>query len=215
MLVAIVGKMGQRERRWVNVPNYPADKPYGYWYQESPDSELTRWRSIAWQVQKETIGQWAPDAVPAIASWITSLGRMKLLRYIRAAGWSTVLYCDTDALIVTEEGYRKLCNANLVRDCSLGYLQLKEVTNECCIYGIKHYRIGGRLVAAGLPKNATIISQQESRIEFRSGPADYIRRDNRPSASSRISAYHSQADYRHGTQLPNGRIEPFRLNEEI
>jgi hypothetical protein len=110
---------------------------------------LARWRALAWRCYREHIGGYTPDACPAIAAWISSHGRLRLLEAIRCAGWSQVLYCDTDSVMVTEGGARRLEEGGLIREGEWGALYLKTVCADLELYGPKHYREGERVVCAG------------------------------------------------------------------
>lgn len=213
LLNGIVGKMGQREKRWINRPNRQADKPYGYWYEPGPNGELTRWRSIAWNVQSEFLGQWANDAVPAVASWITSLGRLKLLSYMRIVGITGVYYVDTDALIVSETGFKRLKDSNLVQDSHLGYLRLLTMNDDCEIFGIKHYRIGEETKHAGLPRNVTRIDNTRPIYSVTASTIRDIMAGKHPTTGVKTVVFNHRPEYKHGVVRPNGTVSPININE--
>lgn len=213
LLNAIVGKMGQREKRWINRPERQADKPYGYWYETGPHGELVRWRSIAWNVQSEYCGQWANDAVPAMASWVTSLGRLRLLSYVRTAGKSEVFYIDTDALLVSQLGFRRLNDCNLVKESHLGSLRLLATSDDCEVFGIKHYRLNGVTKRAGLPKNFTQCDHEGVKFEVRSSALHDTMAQTRPNASIKTVTVRTSGAYRHGLVGSDGTVSPHTLNE--
>jgi hypothetical protein len=104
MLNCLPGKLGQVGRSWVDAPPRPDEGPYATWYAPGPDGHPVRHRSLAWHVQREEVTGETEESIPAMAAWITSAGRMRLLEAIRAAGWAETYYCDTDAVMVSNIG---------------------------------------------------------------------------------------------------------------
>src|SRR5439155_983218 len=86
---------------------------------------------------------------PAMAAFITSYGRYKLLRAIRAVGWLNVMYVDTDTIVTNAVGAKRLVNDGFVAQKTLGALELRAgpVTFES--HGIKYYIEGGKVTCAG------------------------------------------------------------------
>jgi hypothetical protein len=213
LLVAIVGKLGQREKRWVSVPNADYDKPWGFWYARDEQGQWQRWRCLAWRVEKEVKGGFSNDAVPAIASWITSCARIRLLHAIRLAGKENVFYIDTDALIVSDCGLRRLRSAGIVKNGELGYLSEKGSGNDCAIFGIKSYRLGGKSVHAGVPQDGKITASGDVFYSRFAKATEQIREGNAPRAR-RIDWRSDRSEtYRHGTLQESGEVRPIELKE--
>jgi hypothetical protein len=213
LLNSIVGKMGQKEKRWVSRPDRQSDKPYGYWYEQTADGGMRRWRAISWNVQCEVLGQWANDAVPAVATWITSLGRLKLLSLMQAAGTSEVYYIDTDALIVSSLGYKRLVESGLVRQSELGYLRLITSSDHCEIFGIKHYRLGGVTKRAGLPKNVERVDSGNFGYQIRSTTASDAISGHAPRPRIAYIDFADRQGYKHGAVSTDGIVYPHKLSE--
>jgi DNA polymerase type B, organellar and viral. len=213
LLVAIVGKFGQREKRWIDVPSAEYGKPWGFWVSRDETGNWQRWRCLAWRVQKEIVGGFTNDAVPSIASWITSLGRMKLLHVMRVAGMENISYVDTDAIFVNAIGYAKLNMANLIRSNELGYLQKKAASDGCTIYGIKSYDLGGASIHAGIPQNARVTETGNMLYTRFAKTAEQIRKGTTPRAKQIDWRSNRSAPYRHGTVQEGGEIHPIVLEE--
>jgi hypothetical protein len=180
LLVGICGKFGQRDREWVDCPEYTPLEPYGEWYSLDPNNNSVRYRSIGWRVQRELVRGYSADANPAIAGWITSAGRRLLLFYIRIAGWENVLYCDTDSLMVNVAGFLRLRDKGYVHDKVLGMLYQKYVADQLTIYAPKHYQEDGRLVQAGEQKPTHVDGDGNPAYWQYSTPLDSIRSGIRP-----------------------------------
>ena len=151
LAVSALGKLAQREQTWEEVtPDYN-DPLWGEWWGPSRDGSITRYRALAGTTSRLVHTGLHSGAVPQIPIWIWSAGRCWLWRRIRACGLSSVLYADTDGLVVTGEGYARLCSAGLIRDNEWGELRTVAGPVDCEVMGPKCVRIGNRLVQAGAP----------------------------------------------------------------
>jgi DNA polymerase family B len=208
--VCLPGKFGQKDKRWQTVACSP---PFGYydeWHQPAGPGQWERWRTVAGVTQVEVKGSWHHDAVPAIAAYITSAGRTRLLCLLRTCGWDHCHYCDTDSLFCDEVGSGRLLAAGLVQPDRMGFLRLEGIYHEMEVRGIKDYSVDGRHVCAGLPKGA---------VDPAGGPEDYwwqpwialsTRTHVRPTADVVLRQYKRIQPYRHGTILADGRVVPLR-----
>lgn len=211
--VCAVGQLGRRSRTWEDATTLVFHAPWAQWYTYRDGQQAIRWRSIAGHTQLESSGEWHPDSIPGAAAWVTSLGRMQLLRWIRIAGWENVYYVDTDGLMVNENGYQSLRSAGAIRSSAPGYLRLKWESSNVTIYGIKHYVHDGHVVCAGVsPHSAQERVEgdpQAERVRLRAHPASHIR----PTGSDIVSGKPNLQRYRHGTVSVDGRVTPFRFGE--
>lgn len=211
--VSLPGKFGQRDKRWVTVL---CDPPFGYydeWYASNTDGNPERWRTIAGVTQYEHCGGWGPDAVPGIAGFVTSAGRMRLLHAMATAGREYVLYCDTDSLFITEQGRWNLVNAGLLGTQGMGFLRCEDVYEQCEFRGIKDYTADGKHVCAGLPRGSGDPTLDGETYWWRPwiGVATHTKR--RPSADQVLRTYSRTQPYRHGTVLADGTVKPIRIWE--
>lgn len=150
LLVSLPGKFAQRSYGWEDVPGAESPWEWAEWYTATKSGEPQRWRSLAWHVQREKTGGFAHGTVPAITVAICAAGRRRLQRCIDAAGRESVYYVDTDALIVDDYGAESLTLGGWVRPGEWGFLQHIISSADTEIFGVKHYRIGGRVREAGL-----------------------------------------------------------------
>lgn len=95
------------------------------------------------------------EAMPFIHAAITSYARIRLLEIFEAAGRENVLYCDTDGLLVTQDG------AMLLEDdhsqdggYPFGLVQRFE-PGRAFIQGQKSYRVGDQIIHAGVVDTRT------------------------------------------------------------
>jgi hypothetical protein len=214
MLNCLPGKLGQVGRAWVDAPPRPDEGPYATWYAPGPDGHPVRHRSLAWHVQREEVTGETEESVPAMAAWITSAGRMRLLEAIRAAGWEETYYCDTDAVIVSKAGAANLLGLSLCADREPGKLRMLGEHRSASLHGIKHYTLDGRTVQAGvpLPGPEEGPGEQGPWVRERLNRAAGERR--RPVVRLARSDVRRAGAYAHGSVGASGKVEPWRLWED-
>jgi len=212
LINSLYGKFGQKIVQWIPCLDVPSDMPYGSWVSANKQGNLEQWRSISWLTQKRCIAAWSPTALPAVAAWITSQARVNLLRLLRLAGKQSTLYVDTDAIFVNETGLMNLTSGYKVSSGSLGSLSLKETSDDVEIYGLKHYRFGGRHVCSGLPRAAEEMAGSSTMYIRRPGALEQAMGGKRPEAIARIGRYSTRSDYRHGVLRSDGTITPHHFD---
>lgn len=212
--VCVVGKLGQRDKGWVDATSDRLCLQWDAWEEKDELSQWHRWRCFAGCTQREDVGGFAPDAIPAAACAITSAARIKLLDYLNCAGWNNVWYVDTDALMCNERGYRRLLNAGHIGTGEWGLLKIEGVYDNVTIRGIKDYVADGKMVSAGT--NQTRLagqSDQDMAIE-RIGLAGFMRGRREPNAMLVTAPRQRTGIYRHGNVRVTGEVEPFFLGRE-
>lgn len=211
MLVSGIGKLGATYHRWIDVHGVPATAPYCLWSYIDQKGIATRYRSIAWHTQREETAANDMESIPAIASYIASLARMKLMQYMRLVGRRHVFYCDTDSLIVDQEGFDILRLCGEIDNNRLGYLKEEDASIDTDIIGIKHYRMGERMVFAGLARGSSLPADGKTNIWEWESPAEHINKGMKPSARRRLTAYTFRPNYRHGVVQSDGSVKPIML----
>jgi hypothetical protein len=212
LLVCLVGKFGQRSWYWEPVWVDYVQAPYCEWHGKNEKGEIVRYRSVAWNTEREVPGGFAPDAVVSVAAWITSEARRVLLAAIRIAGWEHVFYVDTDALIVDQIGLERLRADGWIRPGQLGKLSVKSGPCRVEIRGIKYYVVDGAVTCAGLPKGVCMDAGDGRHYWYRQSPAASVRKGQQPSALATLGTYQRTPEYRHGVVGPDGRVTP--IHEE-
>lgn len=209
----VVGKMGQRSRTWTAAPAIATDMVYGSWLGVDDSGGTCRYRVVAGIVQRDTLLGSAPDAVPAVAAWITSAARVRLLGAIRCAGWDQTHYYDTDSLVVSALGYARLRAAGRVQRAALGELQDVHASTTCVIYGVKHYVFGDKLTCSGLPRGHCEDVGDGHHYWYWRTPASSVSHGRRPESGRVLRRYKRQREYRHGVVADDGTVSPHVLSE--
>jgi len=212
---ALPGKLGYRAKYWETVVGACAPEAWGEYLQPNCDGKLERWRSIAWVCQREVVGGYGPDALPAMAAWISSCARMRLLTAIRRATWDHVYYYDTDSLIVDETGLKNLESYNAIRQGELGCLELRAGPAEVEICGIKMYVTDGKLTWAGLPKGICAESP-DGRGHWYTPPVSANLKDGAArEAKAVFHSSHAAGEYTHGRVQKDGSVSPHIIEETL
>lgn len=212
LLVCLPGKLGQLARGWEMVDDDVAPTRWGEWYGQDDHGEIARYRSVGGVVQVERTYGPADDACPAIAAWVTSCGRVKLLGAIRTAGWDHVYYCDTDSVMVDWVGLTRLQQSRMVADRVLGALGIKQSADNVMICAPKHYRINDRIVAAGIRRGVSEDAGDGVHYWHTPHPDGQIASGAMPTASRRLIRYDAASRYRHGVVADDGTVTPHRLS---
>lgn len=174
------GKFVQRDRKWIDCPGATCPWEWAEWYCADGNGGLERRRCLAGRIMREELGGYSEHTAPAIAAAVAAAGRARLGEAICTAGTGNVHYCDTDSLIVSDEGRDALDSAGLIRLGEWGYLQPQISADWCEITGPKHYRIGGRVVCAGAVRGAGSEGEGVSSVGALPTVRDALWRKERP-----------------------------------
>lgn len=214
LAVSLPGKLGQHGRYWKMDPLALPHAPYGEWYSFGPDGTRRRHRAIAWRGQTEVEEGETAESIPAVAAWICSLGRLRLLEGLRAAGRNNVYYCDTDSLILRREGWESLLVKGLADADSEGHFRLLGEHKRLVVHGTKHYRLDDVLKCSGLSRRGIVDAPVEGEVWLREWVAQAVKAAQRPEASARKVKATRAAPYLLGQVLPGGKVVPWELKDE-
>lgn len=209
---SLYGKFGQKSPRWVNVPKTMAGLPWTRWHEkDSETGQRVEYRSVGWQIQRQTNGEEIEGSFIAISAFITAAARryMDWLRWI--AGLDNIYYQGVDSLIVNSEGYKRLKDSGYVSDDEIGKLRLQLSFNTGQIYGCNDYRIGTKTVVSGrstdyeIDESGAILQRKYSAVPylFNGRCVDTV--------SEFIEPWERQSTYRKGRVDDTGRVHPFCL----
>jgi DNA polymerase type B, organellar and viral len=177
MLNSLSGKFAQKLKTWrIDSRSMPLVE-WGRWPRYLASKR--QWqicRALGKLVQVQECSRYAEHALVAISAHITSAGRQYMASVRETANECFVLYQDTDSLFLTETGYRNLEKAGLIHDDELGKFKLQEVIIEGGIYGRQDYEADGRVVKAGLPRDAVKVGKRKWRFNKLESPESMMAR---------------------------------------
>lgn len=157
MMASLYGKFGQRGRNFETVGDAPLDI-INVWDELDYDTqEVMHFREFGGIKQQWIEEGESKHSHPAIAAHVTSYARLKLIDAMHKAGRKNCYYCDTDSLVVNQEGFDKL---NIrVGETALGAWELEKVLSHMIIYGAKDYIFDGDKKTKGIRHNADWTSE--------------------------------------------------------
>ena len=214
LMNSLIGKCCASGRYWRDCPEEYYPEPWAAWpdYDVETNS-IARMRSIAGRVQREVKEEWADEAVPALAAWIYSLGRVRLFEWMSIAGWDEIFYVDTDSLWTTERGYDRLCAAGQMANGELGRLRLRAIHPWARFLGHKHYDTPMGLVCAGVPRNGTLHSGDRRTVWRAQRISEACARQKAPDAQIVRHDIADRAPYRGGRAGEDGVVYPWEIYE--
>jgi hypothetical protein len=209
LMNSLIGKLAAQDRCWVDEPRAPPQKPWTHavWRPLGSD-RIFETRSIGYHVQVRHDGGETQESCPQLAAWVYSVGRVRLFEWIKQAGEGQVHYVDTDGLLVSTAAEFALKQSGMVQSGQLGALRVQGVYPSLRIGGIKSYAAPGRTVQAGVDPDWGHASLGVYAGWTAGTVVEATGTGQPPRAESRwveIPEYHP---YRHGTVLPDGRVEP-------
>lgn len=157
LLNSLYGKFGQRAPGWINSPGNISALPWSRWIEggELPN-EVVNYRSIGWNVQRQSNREEIEGSFIAISSFVTAGARMYMNALRWTAGQRECLYQGVDSLIVTQTGKDRLEAAGHIDPTELGKLRLQCAVDDGEILGCADYRLGDKVVIAGRARKMTL-----------------------------------------------------------
>jgi len=209
MLNSLYGKFGQKSNTWERVREAREDDPPEWLEQFSPGDPVARYRVRAGVVQRKMRTEEARDSFPAIAAHVTAYGRMLLWYFMRVAGRENVYYCDTDSLVVNEDGYNRL--SSHIDANSIGALKLEQSVTYAKFNGPKDYIIGDTVRMKGIRKDAVEIEPATfKQQQFRSW--DYhMSQGDEGFIDIQTITKHLNRIYGKGTVNDDGTVDPYHF----
>jgi hypothetical protein len=146
-----VGKWGQMSSKWEEYPDVPAPRPWYRWPGRTiGNTGIDQYQSLANKTYRRTSQHSAGKSWPAIAAYVTALGRERMDALRAAAGPRNVYYQVVDTLHVNDAGLLGLERAQQVYPGELGYLGVTHTYQDVQYIGINLLRVDGKWHAAGL-----------------------------------------------------------------
>jgi DNA polymerase type B, organellar and viral len=152
LLNSFYGKWGQNGIKWKDIGPAETDD-IGFWRTVDAQSGLvTKYRRFNGLEQIRTVDPESSNSHPAIAAHITAHARMVLYAIMRQVTVEHYFYCDTDSILVTEQGFKVL--RDRISDEIMGHLKLVRQVEKAVIYGCKDYVLDGVVTCKGIRQDA-------------------------------------------------------------
>jgi hypothetical protein len=210
-LNALYGKFGQRGRKDIVIT---AGEEVGWGYMVTVHAETGKSSIVrllgdtAIESAKEGVGWYAS---PALAASVTAAARVYLWLLMKAAGRNNVYYCDTDSLIVNEEGLRKL--RPFINPSQLGLLKLEGETDYLEVRGVKNYVFGKEEKVAGLGDIVGVNEDGSLKVAKWLSLRSALAGNWLGEVRIRFFPWRPRGVYDKGIVTPKGWVKPFKLKE--
>jgi len=210
----LYGKFGQKTAAWIDRPDLMADGSMGDYlnvYDSDQSGEL--FRNIGQCVQQFTGKKEHQYAFPAIAAYVTSYARERMLSLRSIAGFRNCFYIATDALFVNQAGYDNLDIAGQIHNSALGLLKVKASADTATFEALHHYQIGDRQVKGSRKKSGreqpdgSVVELQFESLE------SALKRKPDGSVHVKPVIKHYRKEYTRGIIGDDGWVTPLTLNE--
>lgn len=156
-LNSLFGKFGQKNYVFKNIAKINKQAYEQFEEYDIDEKRFRTFRIIGNKVQEKIKEVEAFNSFVAIAAHITANARIYLYWLMKAAGAGNVYYCDTDSLIVNEEGKRRL--ERWIDENKLGYLKIEARGNRIEIRELKDYSFANINKIKGIKKHAKKIDE--------------------------------------------------------
>lgn len=234
LMNSLYGKFGQRSPEWEPVPERMDALPWMTWADyNSVTGERTVYRSFGYEVQRQKqnderhhaemhVTNWDSQATRygageidksfvAVSAFVTAYARLAMNRLRRLAGQDNIYYQGVDSLVVNNEGRERLLVAGQLHQTDLGKLKLQLSANHGEIVGCSDYRIGDKLVIAGLSRSR-ILDAGSQRLQRTFSAKEHLFRGYASSeVIEEITEWRKHQDYWKGTPQDDGTVLPLVL----
>jgi len=213
MLNSLYGKFGQKAEVWEKVGECPKERDRVEVCFLSNGGRTKMVRYLLGEIFELKGYEESFNSFPAIASQVSAQARMYLWQLMQCAGEGNYFYCDTDSLIVNDDGLWNLWD--LLDDVRLGGLKVVEKMPCLIIKGLKDYVIGSKQVIKGIRKNA--VETQAGVYEQEQWPSfkGLLRSDNAEDYIVKTVTKVLNRKYTKGHVTANGSILPLHLDEPV
>lgn len=210
MMNSLYGKFGQRGDTWAEH-EWVEDLTARRWKEvDAETGNVVMYRQLGGLVQRQSSEPESRESCPAIAAYVTSYARMHLWRLMQLAGRDNLYYVDTDSLLVTDAGRRRL-KAETDPD-AIGKLKLETSTDRIELYGPKDYVIGDKRKHKGVRANAEWLDATTVRQERWRGLKGQIADGILDQPTTATITKRLKRNYTKGRVGRTGRVHPLELD---
>ena len=213
MLNSLYGKFGQKGENWKKIGDCPDEPDREELVFNTGGRRVTKLRYLLGELFIMTGHGECFDSFPAIAAHVTAYARIYLWQIMQQAGHGNYFYCDTDSLIVNEQGLDNL--NSLIHPVNLGGLKIEQDARSVIIRGLKDYTFGDKNVVKGIRKNAVQIGDGVFRQEQWPSFRGLLRRGETETYTVGTTVKHLSREYTKGTVNEDGIISPFVFADSL
>jgi len=207
MMNSLYGKFGQKGENWQKIGDCPDEPDREELLFDTGKHRVTKLRYLLGEVFILQGKGECFDSFPTIAGHVTANARLYLWSLMQQAGKGNYFYCDTDSLIVNENGLLNL--RDKLHTTELGGLKTENTGRSVILRGLKDYIFGSKVVRKGIRKSAIELRdgvyQQEQWASFRG----LLRSGEPNSYTVKTITKHLTREYTKGTVSLDGSVSPY------
>jgi hypothetical protein len=211
LLNSFYGKWGQNGRKWDPIGTCDDNLFDARWDINAQTHRIELLRRFGGKVFARLEEQESSESHPAIAAHITSEARMVLFALIRQLTPEDYFYCDTDGLLVSDNGLN--CLRNVIDQYRLGAVKHVETFADVTIYGCKDMVLDGKEKIKGISKKADPVDKGKYRQLRWHSLVGLLHTGNINMPLTVPILKSLRRVYTKGTVLPTGFVRPLHLEE--
>lgn len=209
---SLYGKFAQKGHRVEIIGEDSSNETRVEEWVDAESGEVIKYKYIGGKVIKETSKEVESfESFPAITSFITAYARCYMWDLMKICPGKSILYMDTDSLIVVKEGYEAI--KEKINEKELGKLKLEETATYIKIRNLKDYVFGDKEVRKGIRKDAIEIAPNIYRQVQFEHLASAIKNEGIDKQIMKVIEKEIKGEYSKGIVTAGGWVEPFLLNE--
>ncbi len=208
---SLIGRFGMRYHQWAPHPDGNGLNITGISTEGGPgrpNRTVMHAAGRAWAEEERVDGD---DCVPAITGWVMSEARVRLWRALEAAGEGHVWHCDTDGLLVDQEGSERL-HAWSAAHPKHGWL-IKDRWTVGEVRSTRNYTLGDFARIAGVPSKAVRVGENKWSGEQWQGLRQGLRESRLDAVQVRNVTYTLTAPDSRRQHAPDGSTFAFEPGE--
>jgi hypothetical protein len=234
LMNSLYGKFGQRSPEWESVTDRNDALPWMQWIVYNGSAGIKEhYRSFGWLVQRKndreirhhasipvTDWNWHASTVTkgelcstfvAISAFVTAYARLAMNNMRAISGTRNTLYQGVDSLVVNSDGLTRLQSGGCVAGNELGKMRLQLTADHGEIFGCSDYRIGDKIVIAGLSRPTTVAEQQSAMQRTMSAKAGLFRGYAASHVTEEVLPWKRSAEYWKGIVNADQTVAPLTL----
>lgn len=151
LINSLSGRLSRRRVGWRDRPGVLCERQWGQWPVTDADTgESVMWRALAGHTQEMVRDDDRPPTLTACYAHLTAYGRCMMNRVRDVAGLRQTLWQDTDGVIVSDLGYRRIAESEWYDPGTYGRLRYDRPVGHGRLLTAKHTWLDGAWTLCGI-----------------------------------------------------------------
>jgi hypothetical protein len=199
---AVIGRFAMTYTKWEEYAHSPTSMVRAHSVYDATTGETFRTVQIGQTMWRDAgVREWS-ESMPMVTGYVQAVGRVRLWTILRDAPNRSVLYCDTDSVLVTD--MHSAAIAEIARAHLDWGLRLKRSWQGFAVWGPRQIRTGESIRVSGVSRKAARVDRKTFRGEVWESLEGSLHRDHSDRVVIKITDHR-----RHGPDI--GWTFPHRL----